>query len=246
MRNIVIENVNELENNLQYYYNLTHKIEKDFGGPSIYFHIESIKELKSNLLSNRHIEMIYATLASWGMHRLGPPDETKTKLTDFTEFNNSILAFREVFNCLQSLDLRTISDDDLEHVLCKELKNIFYGLKVSISDSFLVANSKTMHHILPNLIPPIDRQYTVRFFYYMKSEFYNRNHKFKGIPLPSSIDDQYLYFCKILKNYKKIIANNFFTNIPIEVNSFNTSILKVLDNLIMAFIKYPSMVNGTT
>jgi len=245
MRNIVIENINALEGNLGYYYNLAHDIEKDFGGPSIYFHIESIKELKNNFLSNRHIEMIYATLASWGMHRMGPPNETKTKLTDFTEFKDSILAFREVFNSLRSLDLRTIPDDDLEDILQKELKNIFCDLKVSISDSILVANSKTMHHILPNLVPPIDRQYTVRFFYYSKSEFYNRKYKFKSISLPSAIDAQFQYFCEIIKYFKKISTNNYFNNILIGDNSFNTSVLKVLDNLIMAYIKSTRMINGS-
>jgi hypothetical protein len=35
---------------------------------------------------------------------------------------------------------------------------------VSTSQTQIVAGSKMLHHLLPDLIPPIDRQYTFRFF----------------------------------------------------------------------------------
>jgi hypothetical protein len=35
---------------------------------------------------------------------------------------------------------------------------------VSTSRTQIVAGSKMLHHLLPDLIPPIDRQYTFRFF----------------------------------------------------------------------------------
>ena len=31
------------------------------------------------------------------------------------------------------------------------------------SDTSLVGNSKVMHHMLPNIVPPIDREYTLWF-----------------------------------------------------------------------------------
>ncbi len=37
-------------------------------------------------------------------------------------------------------------------------------VKVSTSRTQIVAGSKMLHHLLPDLIPPIDRQYTFRFF----------------------------------------------------------------------------------
>lgn len=237
MRSIVIENIKNLELHLNHYYNLAEEVENEFGGPSIYFHLESVKESKRNFLSKRHIEMIYATLASWGMHRMGPPDQTKTKLVAFKKFHNSILSFQKEFNSLRKLKLNTISETRLENILQKELKDIFYGLQVSISDSYLVANSKTIHHIIPNLVPPIDRQYTIRFFYYKKSQFYTKKNKFKTIPLPSDIEEQYQYFCDLLRSCKIIISNDFFNHVRIRQNSFNTSIPKILDNLIMAFVK---------
>lgn len=37
-------------------------------------------------------------------------------------------------------------------------------INVSTSRTQIVAGSKMLHHLLPDLIPPIDRQYTFRFF----------------------------------------------------------------------------------
>jgi hypothetical protein len=40
------------------------------------------------------------------------------------------------------------------------LRQISLGLRVMASGTSLVGNSKVMHHILPNIVPPIDREYT--------------------------------------------------------------------------------------
>ena len=58
-----------------------------FGGPSVYFHKRCLEAAGDEFLSLRHIEMLYATLASWGMHRMGDPDQTKTKLTEWNQFS---------------------------------------------------------------------------------------------------------------------------------------------------------------
>ena len=41
---------------------------------------------------------------------------------------------------------------------------IIAAIKVSTSRTQSVAASKMLHHFLPDLIPPIDRQYTFSFF----------------------------------------------------------------------------------
>ena len=41
------------------------------------------------------------------------------------------------------------------------LRKIFEEIKIMETPIHLVGNSKVMHHILPNLIPPIDREYTL-------------------------------------------------------------------------------------
>jgi hypothetical protein len=39
------------------------------------------------------------------------------------------------------------------------------GAQGSVAEVRLVANSKALHHVLPGLIPPIDRMYTFQSFY---------------------------------------------------------------------------------
>jgi len=41
---------------------------------------------------------------------------------------------------------------------------IITNIKVSASRTQIVAGSKLLHHLLPDLIPPIDGKYTCRFF----------------------------------------------------------------------------------
>ena len=60
-----------------------------FGGPCVYFHKECIRAGKEEMLSLRHIEMLYATLTAWGMHRMGDSEKTKTRLTSWERFSRS-------------------------------------------------------------------------------------------------------------------------------------------------------------
>lgn len=42
--------------------------------------------------------------------------------------------------------------------------DVIARIKVSTSRTQIVAGSKFLHHVLPDLVPPIDRQYTFNFF----------------------------------------------------------------------------------
>jgi hypothetical protein len=41
---------------------------------------------------------------------------------------------------------------------------VISSIRASTSETQIVAGTKVLHHVLPDLIPPIDRQYTFRFF----------------------------------------------------------------------------------
>ena len=47
-----------------------------FGGTWVYFHIECLRVERDAFLSQRHIEMIYATLSASGMNRKGEAEAT--------------------------------------------------------------------------------------------------------------------------------------------------------------------------
>lgn len=231
-----MKNEDDLISNLKHYYDLSLSVLKEFGGPSVYFHIQSIKEQEFNFLSDRHIEMIYATLASWGMHRMGDPEETKAKMVEFDDFKHSIATQREKLKEFRSLGMDSCTDEQYIHYL-EELKRIYYGLKVSISEATIVAHSKTLAHILPNLIPPIDRQHTIRFFTQDNEEFFTRSGKYRLVNLPKGIEAQFNDFKKYACRMKALFNRCDRQLFTINRASFNTSYPKIMDNLIMAFVK---------
>jgi hypothetical protein len=87
-----------------------------------------------------------------------------TKLVEFSEFTRVIQAHISDIKALENLRLCAITDDELPE-LTRLVWELIAGLKVGIGETRIVSGSKTIHHILPELIPPIDRQYTLRFFY---------------------------------------------------------------------------------
>lgn len=232
----IMENERKLTGNLQYYYDRSLAVLKEFGGPSIYFHIQAIKEQNSNFLSNRHIELIYATLTSWGMHRMGDPEATKAKLVEFSDFRDSILRQREKLSTLISVRMDTCTLSEYASYI-DEIKEIYYGLKVSISDATIVAHSKTLAHILPHFVPPIDRQYTVRFFTQNNKDFFTDSGKYRVVNLPHGIDAQFNDFKKYSCEMKALFDQCDHQLFMIDKESFNTSYPKIIDNLIMAFVK---------
>jgi len=235
-KEVNLKNEDELIKNVHHYYERSLRIVKGFGGPSIYFHIQAVKSQEADFLSDRHVEMIYATLASWGMNKMGDPEITKTKMVDFSEFKQSIVKHSETLQHLSTLSMN-LCDQERYGKYIDDLKQIYSTLKVSVAEATIVAHSKTLAHILPNLIPPIDRQYTIRFFTQEYRNFFTKSGKYRPVYLPGGIDAQFVdfkrYCCRIKALYDKC-DNKLFV---IDRETFNTSYPKIMDNLIMAFVK---------
>jgi hypothetical protein len=216
---ITDEKFKELKTNYASYLPHLKTLHIDFGGPSFYFHQQALREASQNFLSDRHIEMIYATLTSWGMHRMG---NTKTKMVDFDDFKSHI---NDV-----SLDLIELKSTQLAHFstqpteLLMKVQAICFKLKVSISNSKIVGNSKALAHILPNLVPPIDRRYSIGFFSRKLNNF-------------KDIEEEQLFYGHILERcYEFIQVIKDDPKVIID-DRFNTSLPKIFDNLIMLFLK---------
>ena len=64
---------------------------------------------------------------------------------------------------MQQLQIDQLDSDKVREV-AEAAWAIMASLRVGIGPTLLVANSKALHHLLPGLIPPIDRNYTLRFF----------------------------------------------------------------------------------
>ncbi len=206
------------------------RLKDDFSGPSLHFHNRALEECKKDFLSDRHIEMIYATLASWGMHRMG---KTLTKMKPFNEFKGSILKLKDNLSAYSTHKIENATDSDIHSLK----DDVCFKIELSESDSKIVGNSKVLAHILPELVPPIDRQYTIRFFTSEPENFINERGTYKMIQNFKGTEEEKECFSHIMGKAREFISMiKSKPEIKLD-NDFNTSYPKIFDNLIMAYVK---------
>jgi hypothetical protein len=208
----------------------------DFGGPCVYFHRECIHAGHEAFLSERHIEMLYATLTAWGMHRMGDTEKAKTKLTEWRVFRDSLLARVDALKSFQGVTLVNLSESEYSEAI-SNLQSSYRVLKLSVSDATIVANSKALFHLLPDLIPPIDRQYTVRFFTQKPQQWRNRKGKFTTVTLPKDLDGQFRLFRTICLKVKRLADRIDPDLLQRERNQNDVSAPKAIDNAIVNYVR---------
>jgi hypothetical protein len=207
-----------------------------FGGPCVYFHLECLRAGREDFLSHRHLEMLYATLTAWGLHRMGDVDATKTKLKNWGTFRDSFLANASTLRRFLGYDLLQMSEAEYSQVLT-ELRSCYESLDLSVSGSTVVVNSKALHHLLPELIPPIDRQYTVRFFTQLPEKWRGPNGKFRQIQMPKKPDAQFRLFHETCLKIKRLADKVDLELFKEQRRSYAVTPPKALDNAIVAFVR---------
>jgi hypothetical protein len=165
------------------------------------------------------LDHLYAILASWGLHRMGPGN---AKLGDIDELKASFRAQASEIEQVQQLQIDQLDSDKVREV-AEAAWAIMASLRVGIGPTLLVANSKALHHLLPGLIPPIDRNYTLRFF----------------------VGRPYIYRAGTLTTSRSSTPCSGRSRCSGEVHRFiatpsegmNTSVTKVIDNAILGFMR---------
>ena len=202
--------VNRILKNLSKYHKKFYA-KNTFSGPSIYFHKKAL------LKSDKQCEYIYAALTSWGMHRMG---KKGAKMTDFRTFQKSVNGIKSEINQLKNKRLESLTDEDFD-----PLEKIFKNIKIMASATTIIGNSKVMAHLLPKIIPPIDREYTL---YFMKKSIVN------------NMDKEWdIFKIFIQKFFLKVAADRKFKKQSDKwINNkekfpLDTSIPKIIDNLII-------------
>lgn len=206
-----------------------------FGGPCIYFHEECLRAAADDYLSDRHIETLYATLTAWGMHRMGG-EGSKTRLTEWSRFRDSIRASADRLVGFRYHSLLEMSEDRYADAVA-ELWPIYESLELTESDATVVVNSKALHHLLPNFVPPIDRQYTIRFLTQRPERWRNARCKFTNITLPHGKQRQFRLFeatCLQLKRLADRIDPALFAE---QQRLHSVSAPKALDNAIVGYVR---------
>jgi len=214
-----------------------------FGGPCVYFHRECLRAGKQGFLSDRHIEMLYATLTAWGMHRMGDAKTTKTKLTEWDQFCESLANSGEVLRSLHDVKLLGSSEREYAEAV-SALWPCYRALRLSVSEATIVVNSKALFHLLPDFIPPIDRQYTVRFFRQRPDEWRDTKGKFKIVMLPAGLDAQFNLFRDTCVEVKRLADRIDRTLFDAELCDNDVTPPKAIDNAIVNYVRIVS--GGTT
>jgi len=172
-----------------------------FSGPSLYFHQRALST-RNDPTSLQHFEYVYATLASWDRFR-GSVEKLKDRIVNAQHFTPM----------------------PMNEEGWAVLKDIFTGLKIMASRTLLVGNSKVMHHMMPNIVPPIDREYTLRYLCGNtmfqndpEKEWQTMRSLISGFFIPVAIDNTFA------AKATQWIADK---------RPWDTSLMKVIDNILI-------------
>jgi hypothetical protein len=194
-----------------------------FTGPSAYFHFKTLALRRQHssageaVLDRLFLESVYATLTAWGMHRMGPGD---TKLIDFDTMADSFRRLEKPIKELSAFTLTRVQADQVDDV-SERVWRVIRELKIGQGLTKIVAGSKALHHVLPELVPPIDREYTLCFFFHHKTLSQGDEVAFR---------EMYPRFHRIACECRGQIEARIGRRM-------NTSFTKVIDNGIVGFVR---------
>ena len=161
--------------------------------------------------SDEFLASLWGTLVDWKM------DTRMARLVDIDKF---IRQFRLCRETIANFEHRHISE--IDSTTTEELWSLIQKLQLSVSKSQIVTGTKALHHLLPQLLPPMDRGFTKPFFLYHNNQFQGREQEaaFKFI-LP--------YFARIAR---EVDLSQYVGQSP-----WATSESKVIDNAIVGYCK---------
>jgi hypothetical protein len=193
-----------------------------FTGPSWYFHRKALARraqhdaIASLLDDDVFFDWLYATLTAWGLHRMGPGN---TKLRDIDDIRESVRGAADALADLNNIKITEIGELRAAEVV-DAVWNVLKQLLVSVAAAQIVANSKALHHLLPALVPPMDREYTFRFFY---------SRTMLSIDEPTAFHEMFTRCVQVAVHHKEAIDG-------LVDGMRNTGIAKVVDNAIVGYM----------
>jgi hypothetical protein len=167
-----------------------------------------------------YFELMYVTLIAWNMNM------RKAKLVTFDSFRNSIISCKKEIVSLSSYELCKIKAEEIDSLL-DMIEPLFKKIHVMQSKSKIVGVSKTLHFLLPKLIMPIDRTYTLKFMF--------GHMKYDNKP-----DKEYVTFKDVFKKFWAIVKNLSLNEDDLNGKLWNTTVPKLVDNAIIGFTKKQS------
>jgi len=195
-----------------------------FQGHRLDCHLRTLQLLRAHataaeaLDDDTFLRSLYATLKAWGVNRGG-------RMMPFEDFKQGLESQSERIRDIQSLVITQLGISEADAV-ARTVGEIMKRLSVTRSSSGIVGNSKALHHLLPSLIPPIDRKYTLQFFY-----GYNAFQKDDAVVF----GELYPHFHRIGTSHAQTITERMTADICNGGRKMHTSETKVIDNAIVGF-----------
>jgi hypothetical protein len=170
----------------------------------------------TNAVSNdSFLTSLYQTLKAWGIGVRG------SFLIPLNDFCGALRAKAPAIAVFEGL---SIDDPKLDvNVITEPLWDIIDNLGIVKNDARIVPGSKTLHHLLPDLVVPIDRAYTQKFFGWHNPQF------------------QYGYADVFDHSFRAFVEIARRTNPAQYVDAgWNSSRTKVIDNAIVGMLSASS------
>ena len=171
-------------------------LRKDLGGTA------------NSIDSDEYMRSLYDTLDAWGMNSQG------AEMKEYPEFVKSVRKYRDDIALLDEVRVAQIDAN-----ITWRLWRIIWGMWLSQTGSPTVTGAKALHHLLPRLLPPIDRRYTRRFFRYSGQPFQDKQEEAFRLMLP--------YFARIAQ---RVDLRRY-----VGPESWATSESKMIDNAIIGY-----------
>jgi len=247
-RNMVTGTIEELLSDFDHFVDYFYE-NCPFSFKQYYFHKKVIEKIRReeyrHLITDKNfLKDVYRVVLEWMGER------GKGKLVAFDSFLDKIGSVGESQRELQEL-LEKLSDLRLHELdgekwekwksSVEKLFKKVWDLKLREgSESQIVTASKTLHHLLPDLIPPIDRMYTLKFF----SLHYISNYRIPPRILedknPERIreyrrDRETKQFAEVLGTFHDISRKLGLTEKNLK-REWDTSIPKLIDNAIIGYV----------
>lgn len=141
------------------------------------------------------------------------------RLCNFPIFRESFRSVRGIVRDLEKIVLADVPAERIQN-LARTIWSVIDALRVGIGETKIVSGSKALHHVLPALVRPIDREYTLRFFY---------NHKNLSRGDETTFVEIFPYFRRIMLSCRSDIDSLLGAGM-------NTSATKVADNAIVGYV----------